>query len=78
MNVTIKIDNMLVKGARHRAVDDGLSLSGWVAKLIYRELLDDSSLAKRGGLLELLGDDEPQGGAVDFPRDKSPTRKIEF
>ncbi len=38
MNVTLKINDPLLKSARHRAVDQGLSLSAWMAKLIEREV----------------------------------------
>lgn len=38
MNVTVKIDDALCKAARHKAVDADLSLSGWVAQVIEREL----------------------------------------
>ena len=52
MNVTIKINDELAKKARHKAVDDGLSLSGWVSQLISENL---SSRASRKSLLEALG-----------------------
>jgi len=38
MNVTLKIDDALCKEARHKAVDADLSLSGWVASIIEKEL----------------------------------------
>jgi hypothetical protein len=38
MNVTVKLDEQLVEVARHRAVDSGVSLSGWLALLIKREV----------------------------------------
>lgn len=38
MNVTIKMDNALCKQARHRAVDADLSLSGWIARVVEKEL----------------------------------------
>jgi len=78
MNVTIKIDNELVKGARHRAVDDGLSLSGWIAQLLSRELALDTSASQRGSLLAALGNDELAERKVDFPRDQSPAREVDF
>ncbi len=38
MNVTLKIDDELCKQARHRAIDEDLSLSGWVARVVEKEL----------------------------------------
>lgn len=38
MNVTIKMDDALCKQARHRAVDVDLSLSGWIARVVEKEL----------------------------------------
>lgn len=63
MNVTLKIDNTLCREARHRAVEAGLSLSGWIPRLLARETRNPS--LERGpllekkpkDLLEALGDD---------------------
>ncbi|MFP4166122.1 MAG: toxin-antitoxin system HicB family antitoxin [Opitutales bacterium] len=42
-NLTLKIDETLWKRARHRAVDEGLSVSGWVAELMESALLERES-----------------------------------
>lgn len=52
MNVTIKLEDALCKEARHRAVDRGLSLSGWVAELLQKELAGEPHAT--AGLLESL------------------------
>lgn len=56
MNVTIKIEDALCRKARHRAVDRGLSLSGWIAQLLRKELAAEEPI--RGGLLEALAMDD--------------------
>ena len=38
MNVTLKLPDELCKAAKHRAVDESLSLSKWIAQLVEREL----------------------------------------
>lgn len=75
MNVTIKINDELAKRARHEAVDDGLSLSGWVAQLIS-EKLSRKSTGK--SLLEALGNDRLADLDLEFPRSKSTAREISF
>ena len=75
MNVTIKINDDLAKRARHEAVDDGLSLSGWVAELIS-EKLSHKSTGK--SLLEILGNDELADLDLEFPRSKSARREVNF
>ena len=75
MNVTIKINDELAKRARHEAVDDGLSLSGWVAQLISDKL---SSKGTRKSLLEALGNDELADLELEFPRNQSSSREINF
>lgn len=37
-NVTVKLEESLIKEARHKAVDRGQPLSGWLADLIEREV----------------------------------------
>ena len=75
MNVTIKINDDLAKRARHEAVDDGLSLSGWVAELIS-EKLSGKSTGK--SLLEILGNDELADLDLEFPRSQSTHREVNF
>ncbi|MEI6491010.1 MAG: hypothetical protein WCO94_00560 [Verrucomicrobiota bacterium] len=38
MSVTIKVDDAICKALVHRAVDECLSLPGWVGKLLDRQL----------------------------------------
>ena len=77
MNVTIKISDRLGQEARHRAVDAGTSLSGWVANLIQREL--SKSMPKSGlSLLELIGDERTSDIEIEFPRSKSTIRPVDF
>ena len=62
MNVTVKIDDSLCREARHHAVEAGLSLSGWIAQLLAREMrnpsLERGHLEEKSkDLLEALGDE---------------------
>jgi len=75
MNVTIKINDDLAKRARHEAVDDGLSLSGWVAELINEKLTDKSTSKS---LLEALGNDALADLDCKFPRSQSTSREVHF
>ena len=77
MNVTIKISDQLCRDARHRAVDAGRSLSGWIADVIRKELSQSSSKKARM-LLEALGNEELSDIEVHFPRDKSLIREADF
>lgn len=77
MNVTLKLPDALCKSARHRAVDQGLSLSGWVAKMIEREVegpLTDAST----NLLDWIGDEELADQAFDPPSSKEIPREVEW
>lgn len=42
-NVTLRIDNELLRKVRHRAVDEDLSLSAWVSKLLERTVAEEES-----------------------------------
>ncbi len=75
MNVTIKIKDDLVKKARHEAVDDGLSLSGWIAQLIDEKL---SSKEPQKSLLDILGNDEIAEIELDLSRNQSTSRELSF
>jgi hypothetical protein len=75
MNVTIKISDDLAKRARHEAVDDGLSLSGWIAQLISEKLTLRNT---NKSLLEALGNDDLADLKLEFPRSQSTTREINF
>ncbi len=74
MNVTIKISDEICRQARHRAVDAGRSLSGWIADVIRKELSHSGS-GKAQTFLEALGDERLSGFDIDFPRDKSSIRE---
>jgi hypothetical protein len=76
MNVTVKIDDKLCREARHRAVDRGLSLSGWIAEVLRKELSVDES-AKQG-LLHSLAMEEGAEKMFEVPRDTSAARDIAF
>lgn len=77
MNVTIKIDDALCREARHRAVDRGLSLSGWIAGVLCRELAGGNPV-DGGGLLDALAMEEGEEREFEVPRDPSRTRNLEF
>ena len=75
MNVTIKINDDLAKRARHEAVDDGLSLSGWVSQLISEKLTRRNT---NKSLLEVLGNEDLADLELEFPRSPSTIREINF
>lgn len=74
MNVTIKIEDDLCREARHRAVDRGLSLSGWIAGVLRRELTAGERANR--GLLGALAMEEGQERAFEIPRDASKVRDL--
>jgi hypothetical protein len=76
MNVTVKIDDRLCREARHRAVDRGLSLSGWIAEVLRKELAVDEPTKR--GLLDALAIEEGADEAFDIPRDASVARDLTF
>jgi hypothetical protein len=75
MNVTIKIEDALCREARHRAVDRGLSLSGWIAEVVTKELAETN---RRGGLLESLSMEDGDEQPFEIPRDVSEARDLVF
>jgi hypothetical protein len=77
MNVTIKIDDALCKEARHHAVDQGLSLSGWIAGIVRKELARENG-TDRPGLLDALAMKEGEERSFEIPRDSSVARDLEF
>jgi hypothetical protein len=77
MNVILEIADNLCQEARHRAVDAHLSLSDWVAGLIRKEI-DRSSAKRPRSLLGELGNGELAEFELEFPRDQSPARDLEF
>jgi len=46
MNVTLKLPDALCREARHRAVDEQKSLSGWLTALVERELAVPTGTAR--------------------------------
>ena len=68
VNVTIKLDNALCREARHRSVDEGLSLSGWVGKLIAEAVAAEPAAKRRGTLLELVGDERAADVELELPK----------
>jgi len=76
MNVTIKIEDALCREARHRAVDRGLSLSGWIAGVLRKELAAEER--SRGGLLEALAMEEGGEQAFEIPRDATEARNLKY
>jgi hypothetical protein len=77
MNVTIKISDQICRDARHRAVDAGRSLSGWIEDVIRKELSHSASKRPQT-LLEALGNEKLSDVEVNFPRDKSSIREADF
>jgi hypothetical protein len=45
-NLTLRLDEVLLKKCRHAAVEKNLSLSQWVAQVITREVLRDEPAGK--------------------------------
>jgi hypothetical protein len=77
LNVTIKISDEVCRDARHRAVDAGRSLSGWIEDLLRKEL-SRSTAQKPRTLLEALGNDALSNVEIDFPRDQSAAREVDL
>jgi hypothetical protein len=77
MDVIIKIEDILYREARHRAVDRGLSLSGWIAGVVRKELAGGKS-ADGGGLMEALAMEDGEERGFEIPRDSSLVRDLEF
>ena len=78
MNVTLKIDDELCRAARHRAVDEGLSLSGFIAEVLKRELGEPLAAARPTTLLEILGNDITASVEIDFPRAQGTSRAVDL
>lgn len=77
MNVTIKIQDQLGQAARHKAVDAGLSLSGWISAVIAKELSPREPEASRT-LLDALGNEKLADETFDLPRSQSSSRSADF
>lgn len=72
MNVTISLPDDLAKQARHRAVDQGLSLSRYVAKVLEKELGERERIRREAAarLLQMLD----KGYALGMPDKPTWTR----
>ncbi len=77
MNVTIRIEDELCKAARHRAVDRGLSLSGWIAEILRGELTK-TSVGEDISLLDMIGNDDLANVDLEFSRDQSEVKEVNF
>ncbi len=77
MNVTLNIKTPLLKSARHRAVDQGLSLSAWMAKLLERELGVDA-LAPTSNILALVGDETLADVPLELEISREGLREVEW
>lgn len=77
MNVTIKMNDDVCRAARHRAVDRGLSLSGWISELV-RGVVEAEEEAETLGLLEALALEDQEEKAFEIPRDATPPREVNF
>ena len=76
MNVTLKLEDKLCREARHKAVDVGMSLSGWITELLKRELSKPDSRKDCDSLLNLLGCEDERD--VEFPRSQDQPREVDF
>jgi hypothetical protein len=77
MNVTLNIKTPLLKSARHRAVDQGLSLSAWMAKLLERELGVESR-AQPSNILALVGDESLADVPLELEISRESVREMEW
>ena len=66
MNVTITLDDDLCREARHHTVDEGKSLSSWLAGLVRKEIRK-ASPAEATTLLDLLRDDAAGEIPLEIP-----------
>lgn len=78
MNVTLKLPDELCILARHRAVDESKSLSGWVADLVAKTLREDTKKLPVT-LLASLGDESLADIDLELPdRQTQLHRSIQF
>jgi len=76
MNVTLKLQDELCREARHKAVDAGMSSSGWITELLKRELSKSETGKTADSLLDLVGCEDERD--VEFPRSKDQPREVDF
>lgn len=73
-NITLKLEDQLLRRVKHIAVDEEISVSAWVTKLIESALRDrDAYEATRKGALEDLDNPLSLGG-VPLSREELHTR----
>jgi hypothetical protein len=62
-NITLKLDDAVIDRVRHAAVDEHLSVSGWVQRLIVQELnARDLYVQNRKRALKILKEGFSLGG----------------
>ena len=76
MNVTLKLEDELCKEARHKAVDVGMSLSGWITELLKKELSKPETGKDGESLLNLVGCEDDRD--FEFPRSRDQPREVDF
>lgn len=74
MNVTLKIEDELCRRARHRAVDQGLSLSKWVTGVVEKELQQTPLPGKT--MAELLRMDDDHDLMAFIPERKAAAKPL--
>ena len=74
-NVTVKLEEELVRAARHEAVDAGQSLSSWLAALI-RERLGQSEVSAT--VAEVMGTESGRQEASLLPFDEARQRALSY
>jgi len=78
MNVTVKLPDKLIKAARHRAVDDGVSLSSWLGSLVEREVSQLNEKPKKTLAESLAMEGEFAGRDFEVPRLDLNMREIDL
>ncbi len=74
-NVTVKLDEAVVRAARHEAVDAGQSLSTWLAELI-RERLGRSEVAS--AVAKVMGSDRREADQELAPFEEARRRALHY
>ncbi|MDC7218711.1 MAG: hypothetical protein PQJ59_02160 [Spirochaetales bacterium] len=53
-NVTLRMDEELLKAFRHKAVDAGLSLSAWIVETLKESLEDETDAVRERAMSRLM------------------------
>lgn len=73
-NVTLRIDEELLRDLRHRAVDSDMSLSAWIVSVLQHQVAEEAQCAAaRHRALQRLKSGFPLGGQP-LGRDESHAR----